>query len=100
MHGNRPEHPEVFKARMQMHKDAKNAKGAKPGTLDKVPAKPTGNGSAVKNEGTKAEAKDAAQDTAQTTKRRATFQHKAKAQAQADEKKPAKGVLTHLLPNQ
>lgn len=76
MHGTRPEHPEVFKARMQHHKDAKKDQGAK------VPDK------------------DAAQDKAQTEKRRATFRHKEKAHEQAEQKKPARGVLTHLLPNQ
>lgn len=29
MHGNRDEHPEVFKARMQFHKDQKKQQGTK-----------------------------------------------------------------------
>lgn len=37
MHGNRPEHPEVFTARMQFHKDQKKQRGTKDSA--KSPAK-------------------------------------------------------------
>lgn len=74
MHGNRPEHPAVFSARMQHHKDQK-----KQDQGQKVKPKP---------------------DDQATQKRRATFQRKATDAAKAEEAKPKRGVLTHLLPDQ
>lgn len=83
MHGTRDEHPAVFSARMQHHKDVK--KQQPDDDSDK---------------GHKAPDKDSGPDKTNTAKRKATFQRKAKDAAKADEKKPARGVLTVLLPNQ